>query len=92
MCKQLDDYFHNRKLIYESAGREETRRLTAGVAQGSVLGPTMWNVLYNGLLRKLMPKGIELNAYAEDIAITAMAKNKDKVERFLEDAAEKVIK
>lgn len=92
ICKILDDYFHDRTLTYETAGREETRRLSAGVPQGSVLGPTMWNVLYDGLLREQMPEGVKLIAYADDVAITAMAKNKAQVERLLEDAAEKVIK
>lgn len=91
MCKILSDYFHDRKLLYESAGKQETKILTAGVPQSSVLGPTMWNVLYDGLLRKEMMEGVELIAYADDVAITATAKNKLRVERLIEDASERVI-
>lgn len=91
-CKLLDDYFHDRSLLYEAAGKEVKKELTAGVPQGSVLGPTMWNILYDGLLREQMPEGVELIAYADDVAITARANENYKVERMLEDAAEKVIK
>lgn len=91
MCELLDNYFHDRKLLYEVAGRVETKELSEGVPQGSVLGPTMWSVLYDGLLREPMPEGVELIAYADDVAITAIANSKTKVERLLEDASEKVL-
>jgi len=52
------------------------KRLTAGVQQGSVLRPTMWKVLYNGLLRVVMPEEVTLIAYADDVAITDKARRK----------------
>jgi len=67
MCKILTDYFHDRRLIYELMGKEETKTLSAGIPRGLVLSPTMWNMLYDGLLRKEMPEGVELIAYADDI-------------------------
>jgi len=38
-----------------------------------------------------MPEGFELIAYPEDVAITASTNNRVKVERLLEEAAEKII-
>ena len=87
----LDNYFCDRNLTYEVAGREVKKALTAGVPQGSVLGPTMWSILYDSLLREQMPEGVELIAYADDVAITASSNDKLKVERLLEEAAEKII-
>lgn len=86
----IDNYFCDRSLIYEVAGREVKKTLTAGVPQGSVLGPTMWNILYDSLLREKVPEGVELIAYADDVAITASSNYKLTVERLLEDAAEKI--
>lgn len=67
------------------------KALSAGVPKGSVLGPKMWNVLYNSLLSEPMREEVELIAYADDVAITATGNNKAKIERLLEEAAEKVL-
>lgn len=67
----LDDYFDKRALLYEAGGDARCKELTAGVPQGSVLGPSLWNFMYDGLLRLPMPGGVELVAYADDIALMA---------------------
>ena len=41
------------------------------VFQGSVLGPTLWNVLYDGALRVELPEGCSSIAYADDFGIEA---------------------
>lgn len=56
------------------------KALTAGNQQESVFGPTMRNVLYDGFLRKPMPEEVELIANADDVEITAKAKDLFKIE------------
>jgi len=41
ICKLLDNYFCDRNLTFEVDGKVVKKALTAGVPQGSVLGPTM---------------------------------------------------
>lgn len=47
--------------------------ISAGVPQGSILGPTLWNVLYNDLLEIDLPKGCTIVAYADDAAVIVTA-------------------
>ena len=47
--------------------------ITAGVAQGSVGGPTIWNIHYDALLRLILPKDVVLVGYADDVAMVAVA-------------------
>ena len=44
----------------------------AEVAQGSVGGPTIWNIHYEALLRLILPKDVVLVGYADDVAVVAV--------------------
>nr|BAC57916.1 reverse transcriptase [Anopheles gambiae] len=67
----LRDYFANRELVYDTADGPVTRRVTAGVPQGSILGPTLWNIMYDGVLRVELPEGASVIGYADDIVVMA---------------------
>ena len=54
--------------------------ITAGVAQGSVGGPTMWNIHYDALLRLILPKDVVLVGYVDDVAMVAVAANIEELE------------
>ena len=47
--------------------------ITAGVAQGSVGVPTIWNIHYDALLRLILPKVVVIAGYADDVAMVAVA-------------------
>ncbi|KAG5890665.1 hypothetical protein JTB14_011631 [Gonioctena quinquepunctata] len=47
--------------------------VTAGIPKGSVLGPDLWNVLYNGVLEIGLRAGVKSIAYADDLALVVTA-------------------
>lgn len=46
--------------------------MTCGVPQDSVLGSTLWNIYYDGLLRQRLPDGVRLIRFAYAIGIFAI--------------------
>ena len=45
--------------------------MTKGCVQGSVCGPTFWNLILDDLLNKEFPTGIRVQAFADDVLLLA---------------------
>lgn len=67
------DYFRGRCL---KVG-EDSMTMTQGVPQGSVLGPLLWNFLYDGIIRLKLQEGCTTTAYADDLALVTIADSKE---------------
>lgn len=69
----VQSYLSNRSVIYEGSSRPST----CGVPQGSVLGPILWNVIYDGLLdvdtggNESGMSSTELVAFTDDVAVVS---------------------
>ena len=80
----LGHYLQDRYLLYETEEAQVRRELTAGVAQGSVLGPELWNISYNGVFHLPMLDVVFLNGYADDIVAIVIARTKERAEALLD--------
>ncbi|KYB25118.1 hypothetical protein TcasGA2_TC031352 [Tribolium castaneum] len=70
--KVIGSYLLERSL---DLGDGEVMEVTSGVPQGLVLGPTLWNILYDGVLRLEISKEATLVAYADDLALVVIEKD-----------------
>jgi len=87
----LGQYLSNRKIVLDEESGRRSVGVSCGVPQGSVLGPDLWNVLYDDLLRMNLPTDVEIIAFADDVALVATASVPFLLEERLEIALNDVI-
>ena len=67
--KLIKDYLSERKVLIRDGVNEVTRKISKGCPQGSVLGPTLWNLIIDIILWAIIEKHSETIAYADDQVI-----------------------
>lgn len=65
----LLDYCSGRKVFFQVGQDKLARDVSRGCPQGSILGPLLWNILFNGLLEVDLPQGCVTVAYADDATL-----------------------
>lgn len=74
ICRIIRSYLSERTVEYTwRDGNMAIKEMTAGVPQGSVLGPMLWNLGYDSVLRGERVQGCEVLCYADDTLILVEA-------------------
>lgn len=85
----IENYLSERTITWGTEGKEKP--MTVGVPQGSVLGPVLWNIAYDGVLHlEDLPPGTLTVAYADDLAVVVRGQTASDLEHRAEVALMRV--
>lgn len=86
--KMINSYLENRILVYDTEDGLKRYQVTGGVPQGSVLGPLLWNIMYDDLLKTELPSGTEIVAFADDAGLLITGKHLEEIQRLFGECYE----
>lgn len=72
----IQSYLHERMITKEAFPKQ----MSAGVPQGSKVGPTLWNIMYDSVLNLDLPEEVRLVGYADDLAVLVLARTERELE------------
>lgn len=87
LLRVIMSYLSNRYILTET---NEEIRMNRGVPQGSVLGPILWNMAYDGVFELDLTQDAILIGYADDLALMVTAGTKEKIQEVTNNAVENI--
>lgn len=86
----IRDYFRDRYAVLRFRDVQKEKMLSMGCPQGLVLGPTLWIVLFDSLLRQELPQDFHVYAYADNRLLLVLGNTTREIERKANNALERI--
>lgn len=86
----VDSYLSERKIKVNYAGASSEKATNKGCVQGSVGGPTFWNLILDSLLHRLTSEGVYCQAFADDVVLLFSSHKVSVLEQSVNGALELV--
>lgn len=77
----MESYLSQRKVFIEQGGAQVEREVNRGCPQGSVLGPILWNLTFNDLLKAQFPEQESIIAFADDAVVLVSGQSRQSIEQ-----------
>lgn len=82
----FEAYFRDRVLQYATRQGVRRRCVSAGVSQGSIPGPDLWDVHYDDILQMEIPGEAFLVSFCADVGVGIVARDMEGAQRVLNQA------
>ena len=76
LLQLLQSYLKERRVIFEFEGARHTKELTKGCPQGSILGPLLWNIIFEDFLTQDFGDDVHVVAYADDAMLVIQGRSR----------------
>lgn len=70
----LASFFRDRALIYDTEDEPKTFNIKESVSQHLVLGPLLWNIMLDAMVKIPMPPDTNTNGLADDVRVVIEVK------------------
>jgi len=88
----IDGYLCARSIGFPTCDGLDFRSVSCGVPQGSVLGPLLWNLTYNFVLKARHVRGCHVIGYADDTFIVGTGEDVDTARSRVNEIVAKVLR